>query len=133
MLTIVSLHVYKRNLLCRFFNCKSSKINCSILIHTYLQVDAGGKIRRFYGMKTEWGFDQLIPIDIFNNESIGYLVDDNCAFGAEVFVTKYAGKGQCLSMMKESKENTYAWTIDNFSTRNESSITDEFEAGGRKW
>ncbi|KAM7479099.1 hypothetical protein LguiA_027312 [Lonicera macranthoides] len=97
-------------------------------------VDAGAKIRRFYGMKTEWGFDQLIPLDIFKNESNGYLIEDNCAFGAEVFVTKYAGKGQCLSMIKESKENTYVRKIDNFSTTNESSLVpEEFEAGGRKW
>ncbi|KAM7482406.1 hypothetical protein LguiB_006989 [Lonicera macranthoides] len=105
------------------------------ILDKYLTIqDAGGKIRRFYGMKTEWGFDQLIPLDIFKNESNGYLIEDNCAFGAEVFVTKYAGKGQCLSMIKESKENTYAWKIDNFSTTNESSlIPEEFEAGGRKW
>ncbi|XP_059654607.1 ubiquitin C-terminal hydrolase 12-like [Cornus florida] len=67
----------------------------------YLATEDVGQVRRFHSMKTEWGFDQFLSLDAFNNRSNGYLVNDCCVFGAEVFVIKYAGKGECLSMKKE--------------------------------
>ncbi|KAK9215011.1 hypothetical protein WN944_007014 [Citrus x changshan-huyou] len=45
-----------------------------------------GKERRFHGLKLEWGFDQFIPLEEFNDASNGYLVGDTCVFGAEVLV-----------------------------------------------
>ncbi|KAH9687477.1 TRAF-like family protein [Citrus sinensis] len=45
-----------------------------------------GKERRFHGLKLEWGFDQFIPLEEFNDASNGYLLGDTCVFGAEVLV-----------------------------------------------
>ncbi|KAL0388942.1 UNVERIFIED_CONTAM: Squamosa promoter-binding-like protein 1 [Sesamum radiatum] len=51
--------------------------------------------RRFHQMKPEWGFDKFIPHSAFNDSTNGYLVNDTCVFGAEVYVCqeKLIGKG----------------------------------------
>ncbi|KAL7251756.1 hypothetical protein ACSBR1_013585 [Camellia fascicularis] len=85
---------------------------------TYLVLeDTPGKGKRFHRMKLEWGFDQFIPLKTFNNPSNGYLVNDTCVFGAEVFVCKEqnTGKGECLLMVKDAITYKNTWKIDNFS------------------
>lgn len=52
-----------------------------------------GRERRFGELKLQCSFDQFIPLTTFNNTSNGYLVEDTCVFGAEVFV-KYRNKGK---------------------------------------
>uniref|UniRef100_A0A5B7ADG4 MATH domain-containing protein n=1 Tax=Davidia involucrata TaxID=16924 RepID=A0A5B7ADG4_DAVIN len=101
----------------------------------YLTVqDGDGSIRRFHGMKTEWGFDQLLSLDTFKDASNGYFLDDSCVFGAEVFVIKYAGRGECLSMIKQPNGNIYTWKVRNFAAvSNESLYSEEFITGERKW
>ncbi|KAA3486081.1 BTB/POZ and MATH domain-containing protein 3 isoform X2 [Gossypium australe] len=66
---------------------------------TFLPFD--GSIRRFHQSKTEWGVSRLLSLDISDNVSMGYLVDDSCIFGAEIFVIKHSGKMECLSMVKK--------------------------------
>ncbi|KAK7844155.1 ubiquitin carboxyl-terminal hydrolase 12 [Quercus suber] len=46
-------------------------------------------IKIFHDMKTEWGFTKFLPLDTFNDVSHGYLVNDCCLFGVEVFVHKH--------------------------------------------
>ncbi|EOX96392.1 TRAF-like family protein [Theobroma cacao] len=58
----------------------------------YLTIEDNGAVKRFHQMKTEWGFDQLLFLESFNDPSNGYLVDDSCVFGAEVFVTEQTRK-----------------------------------------
>ncbi|XP_019162537.1 PREDICTED: uncharacterized protein LOC109159016 isoform X1 [Ipomoea nil] len=102
----------------------------------YLTVkDAGGKVRRFHYMKTEWGFDQLLPLSIFNDPSNGYLVDDTCAFGAEIVVVSNATKRECLSLVKDPKKNTYTWRISNFASKKTQQFiySDEFTIEGSTW
>ncbi|CAL5329410.1 unnamed protein product [Camellia sinensis] len=101
----------------------------------YLTIqDAEGEIKRFHRMKTEWGFDQLLPLDTFTDPSNGYLLDDCCVFGAEVFVIKYNGKGECASMMKDPVKNTFTWNISKFSAIDKDFLfSEEFVVGGRKW
>ncbi|XP_024039476.1 ubiquitin carboxyl-terminal hydrolase 12 [Citrus clementina] len=102
----------------------------------YLVVqDAMGKERRFNGLKLEWGFDQFIPLKAFNDASNGYLVEDTCIFGAEVFVKeRNIVKGECLSMEKYAYSSKYVWKVENFSKlgegRQESQV---FSAGNHKW
>ncbi|XP_019180328.1 PREDICTED: ubiquitin carboxyl-terminal hydrolase 13-like [Ipomoea nil] len=70
---------------------------------TYLLIrDVQEKGRRFRETRTEWGFDRVIPVGTFNDPSYGYVVDDVCVFGAEVYVHKELRfyKGECLSMIK---------------------------------
>ncbi|XP_022146385.1 uncharacterized protein LOC111015613 [Momordica charantia] len=74
-----------------------------------------GKFRRFHSMKTEWGFEKLIPLEYFNDASNGLLVGDCCAFGVDIFVKKCdGGKGEDFSITKQPKDNKYTWKINNF-------------------
>ncbi|XP_042503407.1 uncharacterized protein LOC122080665 [Macadamia integrifolia] len=100
----------------------------------YLTVqDANGGVRRFHASKTEWGFDQFIPISVFNDPTRGYLVDDTCVFGAEVFVIKSAGQGERLSMIKNATAHKHTWKIHYFYPRTESYTSEIFIAGDYKW
>ncbi|KAI8554619.1 hypothetical protein RHMOL_Rhmol05G0112000 [Rhododendron molle] len=101
----------------------------------YLTVqDADCRTRRYHQMRTEWGISKLISLDTFKKSTNGYLLDDSCVLGVEVFVTKYAGKGECLSMIKEPRGNTYTWKVDNFSAISMQYLrSEEFNIGGRNW
>ena len=55
-----------------------------------------GGMKRFHKMKTKWGFAQLVPRGTFKEPSNGYLVDDTCVFGAEVFVIENTAKWEFL-------------------------------------
>ncbi|GAY57505.1 hypothetical protein CUMW_179940, partial [Citrus unshiu] len=76
------------------------------------------KDERFHVLKLEWGFDQFIPLEEFNDASNGYLVGDTCVFGAELSVKeRNKCKGECLSMTKLTSASNYkhVWKIENFS------------------
>lgn len=84
-------------------------------------------------MKTNWGFSQFLSLATFSGPSNGYLVDDTCVFGAEVFVTNYTGKGECLSILSFPITGIRTWTFSRFSTINNEYLTMEFIVGARKW
>ncbi|ESR32503.1 hypothetical protein CICLE_v10005327mg [Citrus x clementina] len=98
--------------------------------------DAMGAERRFHRLKCEWGFDEFIPIKAFNDASNGFLLEDTCVFGAEVFVCKErsTGKGECLSMIKDAPSIKHVWRIENFSKlRSECCDSQVFNSGDQKW
>ncbi|OMO58532.1 TRAF-like family protein [Corchorus olitorius] len=85
-------------------------------------------------------FADVIPIRTFTDASNGYLVEDTCVFGAEVFVTKEVsyGKGECLSMIKDAITSKHVWKIENFSKLDQSQShqyheSQEFFAGDHTW
>ncbi|TXG71471.1 hypothetical protein EZV62_000050 [Acer yangbiense] len=41
-------------------------------------LDAMLKEKRFHGLKLEWGIDQFLPLNAFDDASNGYLVEDTC-------------------------------------------------------
>ena len=87
-------------------------------------------------MKLEWGFDEFIPLKTFNDGANGFLVDDTCVFGAEVFVCKERSRenGECLRMIKDPILNKHTWRVDNFSKLSTEYIESKiFNAGGHKW
>lgn len=85
-------------------------------------------------MRTEWGISKLISLDTFKKSTNGYLLDDSCVLGVEVFITEYAGKGECLSMIKEPRGNTYTWKVDNFTAISMQYLhSEEFNIGGQNW
>ncbi|XP_018829469.2 probable inactive serine/threonine-protein kinase fnkC isoform X2 [Juglans regia] len=93
-----------------------------------------GRVRRFHNLKTEWGFAQLLSHDTLNDPSNGYIVDDSCILGAEVFVIKGSGRGVCLSMIKQPQTNYFTWRVDNFVVRkNDYYLSDVFIVEGLKW
>ncbi|KAJ4721562.1 Ubiquitin carboxyl-terminal hydrolase 12 [Melia azedarach] len=98
--------------------------------------DALEKEKCFHETKFEWGFDEFIHLREFNDACNGYLVEDTCVFGAEVFVTKEtsSGKGQRFSMITNAHSSKHVWKIENFSKLNAGSYDSEvFEAGRQKW
>ncbi|KAK2650733.1 hypothetical protein Ddye_018222 [Dipteronia dyeriana] len=60
--------------------------------------------------------NKFLPLKAFNDASNGYLVEDTCVFGAEVFVIKerITGKGECLSLIKDPLSIKYVWKIETF-------------------
>ncbi|EYU40989.1 hypothetical protein MIMGU_mgv1a020549mg, partial [Erythranthe guttata] len=56
------------------------------------------KTRRFVETKSEWGIPKFISKKIMSNPSSGYLVDDKCVFGAEVYVVKREAVTECVSL-----------------------------------
>nr|XP_011464889.1 PREDICTED: ubiquitin carboxyl-terminal hydrolase 12-like [Fragaria vesca subsp. vesca] len=71
---------------------------------TYLvREDANKKEQKYCFYRTivggSAGFDRFISLEDFNNVCNGYLVDDQCEFGAEVFVSEMRkGKGEMVAM-----------------------------------
>ncbi|KAG8645875.1 hypothetical protein MANES_10G103300v8, partial [Manihot esculenta] len=89
---------------------------------------------RYHSLKTENGFDKLISLELFNDSSNGYLVDDCCLFGVEVNVINNEGKGEKISIIKEPKNGTFTWKIENFSAIQESRYPpEEFTVANLKW
>ncbi|KAK3040999.1 hypothetical protein RJ639_029109, partial [Escallonia herrerae] len=98
-----------------------------------LSPDESGILWRFYGKKKEWGFD-LLSLEKFRDTSNGYLKDDSCEFGVEVYVVEHTGKGESLSIIKNPRNNTFTWEIFNFSTVYEEGLwSKEFTICGHKW
>ncbi|KAM7267417.1 hypothetical protein ACFE04_009583 [Oxalis oulophora] len=52
----------------------------------YLAIQDSNEMCRFQWMKTEWGFGQLLPLGVFKDPSNGFLIDDRCIFGVDIFV-----------------------------------------------
>lgn len=93
-----------------------------------------GKSKRFDWVKNEWGYSNFISIDDFKEPTNGYLVDDTCLFGVEVFVSQSSGLRECLSILNIANTSyNYTWNIIRFSKLSEDFHLDEFIVGGYKW
>ncbi|KAG7990168.1 hypothetical protein I3843_02G011900 [Carya illinoinensis] len=93
-----------------------------------------GSIRRFYNLKLEWGFAQLLSHDTLNDPLNGYIIDNSCILGAEVFVIKGIGKGVRLSMIDQPQINYFTWRVDKFgSLKGNYYFSDVFLVRARKW
>jgi hypothetical protein len=96
--------------------------------------DANGRLRRFHKLMTERGFAQLLSHDTLKDSSNGYLVDDTCVFGVEVFVIKGTCRGETLSMVSQPQTNYFTWRFDKYTTSKDNIISSEqFTVEGRKW
>ncbi|KAM5554589.1 hypothetical protein ABKV19_022804 [Rosa sericea] len=101
----------------------------------YLTVqDADGDMKRFHKEKTEWGFTKLLTLEAFKNSSNGYLVDDCCEFGAEIFVYSRNSEWESLAMVKEPSDGTFRYEMENFSAKAQPSYYSKvFTVGERNW
>ncbi|KAL6190778.1 hypothetical protein ACLB2K_037172 [Fragaria x ananassa] len=79
--------------------------------------DAFTKKTCIHGAIRSVGFDKLIPLEEFTDVSNGFLVDDTCVFGAEVFVCKErrTGKGQCLTRVKGAPVYKHVCKVEKIS------------------
>ncbi|KAL5772119.1 hypothetical protein ACOSP7_011719 [Xanthoceras sorbifolium] len=80
-----------------------------------------GRVKRYHALKKTWGIAKFIDIETFSNPQNGYLLDDTCVFGAEIFVIKNSFKSERLSMMNEPSTDFHTWKITKFS----SNMTDD--------
>ncbi|KAK0592829.1 hypothetical protein LWI29_026234 [Acer saccharum] len=88
----------------------------------------------FHKLKTKRGFGKFLSLEKFNNPSKGYLVNDCCTFGAEVFVIQPSAQKEILTMVKRPNGRSYTWKIKKFSKLNDQvKWSDEFTVEGRKW
>ncbi|KAL2456946.1 TRAF-like family protein [Forsythia ovata] len=92
-----------------------------------------GRVRRFHSLKPEWGFSTFIQTETLIDPSSGYLVDDTCVFGAEVFVVKNKGTKECLSLLKAIDPFKREFKISRFSRLGKIWFSEEFKAGDHKW
>ncbi|XP_004298262.1 PREDICTED: uncharacterized protein LOC101296566 [Fragaria vesca subsp. vesca] len=98
--------------------------------------DASTKKTCIHGAMRSVGFDKLIPLKEFTDVSNGFLVDDTCVFGAEVFVCKERrkGKGECLERMKKPSVCKHVCKVENLSKLGAGGYRSEpFTAGGYNW
>ncbi|PIM98003.1 Speckle-type POZ protein SPOP [Handroanthus impetiginosus] len=105
--------------------------------YTYFTLkDTADNGRWFHSLNLEWGFDKFIPHAAFKDPANGYLVNDTCVFGAEVYVCQETliGKGESLSMIKDPITYKNTWRIANFSTLTEECLESKpFNAADHKW
>ncbi|EYU25543.1 hypothetical protein MIMGU_mgv1a017675mg [Erythranthe guttata] len=71
--------------------------------------------RRFQTMKFEWGLLKFISKEILSDPSNGYLVNDTCVFGAEVFVIERQAAVECLSLDNVDTRYKHDLKISDFS------------------
>ncbi|KAJ4723241.1 Ubiquitin carboxyl-terminal hydrolase 12 [Melia azedarach] len=96
--------------------------------------DRIGKEKKFHGLKREWGFDEFISLEDFNDASNGYLVEDTCVFGVEVFVKeRNIVKGECLSVIKNITSFKHVWKIADFSWWGSYKESKLFTGGNHEW
>ncbi|KAH0654509.1 hypothetical protein KY289_032187 [Solanum tuberosum] len=112
------------NAICTFFLFNQLRDN-------YLSVR--GKMRHFQPIKSIWGLAKFISHNTFKEASNGYLVDDKCVLGAEIFIVQRQAIGECLSMVKSTDSFNREWKICNFSKLGENWVSEEFTVGGYKW
>lgn len=109
--------VYKKFLNCHYISCFSLR--------------AGQ--RRFHRINPEWGFSNFIAWETLIDPTNGYIVDDKCLFGAEVFVIKSKGIRECLSLSKVTDSCKREFKLSKFSELKNEWYSEEFITGDHKW
>ncbi|EYU40990.1 hypothetical protein MIMGU_mgv1a018104mg [Erythranthe guttata] len=117
----------------------NTDVNVVFTIFLYNQISNNylhslGITRRFHAIKSEWGISKFISKKVLSDPSHGYLVDDNCVFGAEVFVVrKEAAVIERLSLKNVVTPYKRNWKIPNFSKLGDIWKSEEFNVGRHKW
>ncbi|KAL1561392.1 hypothetical protein AAHA92_04101 [Salvia divinorum] len=89
---------------------------------------------RFNVLKTKWGISKVISKKTLMDPSNGYVRDDICVFGAEVFVIKKQHPiGEFLRLVEHTTPTKHKWTIPNFSKVEDVWGSEEFFVGHHKW
>ncbi|KAL9259617.1 Retrovirus-related Pol polyprotein from transposon RE2-like protein [Drosera capensis] len=95
------------------------------------EFDAAGPREHTYdAMEKEKGIAHAIPFNDFTLPSNGFLKNDRCKFGVEVFVANTVPRTVALSVLNERKRDTFTWTIKEFSKLTEGQYFNEFTLEG---
>ncbi|KAL6190831.1 hypothetical protein ACLB2K_037225 [Fragaria x ananassa] len=81
-------------------------------------------------------FDKLMPLKEFTDASNGYLNENTCVLGAEVFIRKERRKGEreCVSRINDAFMCKHVWKVEQFSKlTDEYCMSEPFGAGDQKW
>ncbi|XP_054778269.1 uncharacterized protein LOC129286300 [Prosopis cineraria] len=112
---------------------KSLSISSFLFTIKYV-INVENELKRFHAGKTQWGFDELLPMDTFKDVANGYLVDDSCVFGAEVFVVQCSGNWECLTTLDNKFKDSYTWKLSKYSQIVEEFCESEaFSIKGKTW
>ncbi|XP_047309381.1 uncharacterized protein LOC124912778, partial [Impatiens glandulifera] len=86
------------------------------------------------GLKRIWGIPKFMDLEVFNDSSNGYLVNDACLFGAEIFIITPLSKVDVLSLRDDGKwlTRTHFWKVKSFSEINFVE-SDTFTCGDFRW
>ncbi|KAG5576174.1 hypothetical protein H5410_056308 [Solanum commersonii] len=89
-----------------------------------------GMEQHFHNIKTKWGFSKCISHETFRVPSNGYLVNDRCVFGVDVYIIKNHGVGECLSpSLNGMKSYKHEWNIFEFTKLKTIVYSQEFTIG----
>ncbi|CAN6548411.1 unnamed protein product [Malus baccata var. baccata] len=89
-----------------------------------------------HGVAPDVGFDKLLSIEELADASNGYVINDTCVFGVEVFVCqeRRAGNGRSISMTKNAAKYTHVWKIEKFSMLKDGYYCSKpFTAANQRW
>ncbi|KAK6242521.1 MATH/TRAF domain - like 7 [Theobroma cacao] len=90
-------------------------------------------VRTFHGMD-ESGVSQLVSPECFENASNGFLVNDSCVFGVEVFAIQSGNKVEHFRTLRKQSEKVYIWNVEKFSELKATGhFSEPFSVGGFKW
>ncbi|EYU25585.1 hypothetical protein MIMGU_mgv1a017793mg [Erythranthe guttata] len=92
-----------------------------------------GRTLCFQATKSEWGISKLISRKVLSDPSNGYIIDDRCVFGAEVFVVKREAAIERVLLTNVNTYYNHALEILGFSQLPQRWVSEEFDAGGQKW
>ncbi|PPS14765.1 hypothetical protein GOBAR_AA05823 [Gossypium barbadense] len=93
-------------------------MNEHFYINRICKPNADGTIRRYHESKAEWGMSRLLSLDVFNDIFMGYLVDDCCISGSEVFVIKYNNRNDHISLYLKVADTTslpFGWEMELYT------------------
>ncbi|KAG5568585.1 hypothetical protein H5410_064402 [Solanum commersonii] len=66
----------------------------------------------------------------FKDPSNGYLVDDKCVFGVDVYIIKNQGIGECMSLLNGTNLYKHEWKITEFTKLKNEVYSEEFTVEG---
>ncbi|KAL0856229.1 hypothetical protein Bca101_061382 [Brassica carinata] len=95
---------------------------------------ADDTVKRYNQGNREWGYAELIPLSTFHNPSQGYIVQDTCSFGAEIFIVKPVEQQERVTFVSNPPNNVFTWRLLRFSTlQNKFYNSPSFLVGDRYW
>ncbi|XP_031120532.1 probable inactive serine/threonine-protein kinase fnkC [Ipomoea triloba] len=101
--------------------------------YSIFQVGGASNLPDFHSLKTELGISNLVSRAVFDDAANGYLVDDKCVFGVEVFLLDSKFAEERFNMFVEV-DKTFTWKISNYSKLgSEVHNSYEFPAASFKW
>ncbi|GAB2215149.1 hypothetical protein Drorol1_Dr00019525 [Drosera rotundifolia] len=90
--------------------------------------------RQFSIDKSEWGISRLLTVSEVLDTSNGYILDDCCVVGVEVFPAKREHKTGVLTVVRMRSVGPYTWKVANFSGLSDAQLSSPvYTTDGISW